>query len=74
MTVIIISEFDIRDELEKLEPGTEVQFITGDYVFRQPEHYEYYRPSEVWYDQQEPEIIQDKEIIIDSVLKNALKG
>jgi len=71
MTVTIISEWDIRDELEKLGPGEGVQFVTGDYIFRQPEHYEYYPPSEEYTDQ--PEIIEDAETIIAGVLKNALK-
>jgi len=71
MTVTIISEFDIREEIDKLEIGNGVCFVTGDEITRQEDHFEYWPPAAEWQDQ--PEIIQDKEIIITNVLKNALR-
>ena len=57
MTVTIISEFDIREEIDKLEIGNGVCFVTGDEITRQEDHFEYWPPAAEWQDQ--PEIIQD---------------
>jgi len=68
--ITIISEFEIRDELEKLKVGEGILFVTEDYVVKQDGFWEY------WYDtgeyQDMPDVIQDEEIIIDNILKHAL--